>query len=327
MNRMPALAVTLVVLASATMAGAAIAAHSGPPLQTDNATRAEPGPSVAGVIGVQGATLDRSIAVEDIRTRLDSAETPSERAEVLADALDRADGRLGPLESRLQTLQTARANGSMSEATYARRVAPVVASARSLDAVVEQVDDAAAGMNPETRRSAGVTTDRIAPLQSRIDQVVAADEGAVPIGSLDQAFFDRIATVATAYNGKAGSIDLGMLGSMASEERINLHIDRTDGGTSVVSFRTTGATRVHDLRAGPRPDATMRIRIDETTARRLLNTDDRGSAVSQAVTSGAITVDGLGTYNAVRWTIASTVIGLIGAVADLFNWLLSILPW
>lgn len=327
MTRGSVAALALAVLLVTTTAGATLAVQPGHLAQSDNATRTEPGPSMAGVLGVQGATLDRAVALADLDERLDAAETPAARAQVIADALARAEARLAGLEARLDALRTVRENGSISEEGYANRVAPVVASARSLDAVTDRLRTAADGTDGETLRSAGITDDRFATLQSGIDRVIAADEGAVGTTGLDQSFFDRVATVTNAYNERAEAVELGLLGSMASGERVNLRIDRTDGGTAVISFRTTADARVRELRAGARPDATLRITVDESTARRLLDADDPGAAASDAFARGAIAVDGLGAYNAVRWTIAGAVLGVVRAVTGLVGWLLSIVPW
>jgi alkylhydroperoxidase family enzyme len=327
MKRGTVAAIALAVLLAATTAGTALAVQPGGPSQADNGTETDAGPTMASVLEVQGATLDRAVAVTALQERLDAAGTPAARAQVIAGSLARTEGRLTALDARLDALRAARENGTITEETYANRVAPVVARARSLDAVTGRLRAAADGIDARTLRSAEVTDDRFATLQSRTDRVIAAGEGVVGTTTLGQSFFDRVATVASGYNERADAVDLGLLGSMASGERVNLRIDRTNGGTSVISFRTTADARVRSLRAGPRPDATLRITVDESTARRLLDADNPGAAASDAFAGGAIAVDGLGAYNAVRWTIASAVLGVVRAVTGLVGWLLSVVPW
>ncbi|AFK21072.1 hypothetical protein E6P09_18070 (plasmid) [Haloferax mediterranei ATCC 33500] len=287
-------------------------------VEQTNATASEPGPTVSTVIAVQDTTVDQSMRIAEFQSRLTAAETTASRARVVAGELDRVETRLDTLETRLDRYQEARENGSISPDIYSTRVAPVVASARSLDARVDRIRIATDRIDAETLRDANVTQARIETVQSRIDRVVAVDEAAVEPGTFGPKFYRQIATVVESYN-NAEAVDLGVLGSHINGERINLHITTADGDTAVVSFRMTGNNRIRDLRAGPHPDATLRVTTDESTARRLLNDDHPGVAVSRAVVDGEIRIDGIGRYNAVKWLFLTTALDTIREIASRFG--------
>ncbi|WP_396613920.1 hypothetical protein ACH9L7_18905 (plasmid) [Haloferax sp. S1W] len=287
-------------------------------VEQTTSTASEPGPSVSTVIAVQDTTVHQSIEVAKFQSRLSAADTTDSKARVIADELDRVETRLKTLEARLDRHREARANGSIGFDTYAMRVAPVAAGARSLDARIGRIRLAADSIDADTLRDANVTSDRIEAVQSRIDLVIAADERTLEPAPLGPAFYRQLATVAETYNNNE-AVDLGVLGSHINGERINLHITTADGDTAVVSFRITEQSRVRDLRAGPHPDATLRVTTNESTARRLLNDDHPGAAVSQAVVDGGISIDGLGRYNAVKWLLLTTVLDVMRAIARRFE--------
>lgn len=306
-------AVVLVVAVLAT-AGSALAATQ----PERNATG--PGTAVASAIDTQRATLDGSLAAADLRERLVEAETPAARARVAATALDDAETRLGRLESRTADLRAARERGTLDADAYAARMAPVVTRARAVDARARRIRTATASLNATLRREANVSGDRIDTLQSRAADVIAANPGGTD--GLGAGFYRRLATAVTTYNESAGSYDLGVLGAHVNGERVTLRIDRTDGGTGVVSFRTTEDGRVRDLRAGSHPDATLALTVDEPTARGVLTADQPDRALRRAFASGEITIRGVGPLASIKWTITTLALGAARLVVDLFTWFL-----
>lgn len=311
-----ALGVTAVVIL---LAAAPVAL--GMPWQSTSDTA--PGATASGALSVQGATLDRSLEVTTLHLRFERADSPTERTRVAGTALDSVERRVSRLERRLASLREARANGSLGDGEFTTAVAPVVASARSLDGLLAQVRTESGDFDRETNRNVG---ERIEDVQSRIDRLLAVDDGAFADARLGGDFYDQVAILADAYNERVESIDMGVLGGYLNGERVNLHVKRTDGGTEVVSLRTDGDMRIRDLSAGRHSDASLRMEVDEATAREILDSDTPGAAANRAFLRGEIEVDGLGPFNAIKWTVTNLIMGLLRLFVGLIDVLTSILP-
>jgi hypothetical protein len=284
-----------------------------------------PGPAVAGVIGEQGATVDGAIRVQTVNQQLEAATTPSERAHVIARTVERTRGPVDRLKEQFEQLQAARDSGSIDEQTYVTRLGVLAARAHSLQDVTERLQVTASDIDSATLREAGVSREQITTLDERLEPIVTAGDELRDTGALDPSFYRHIGVVAAAYNDVAAERDLGLLGTYLSGERVNLHVVTSDGDTEMVSFRTTETTQVRELRAGPHPDATVRVTISESTARQVLGSEDPVVAANEALLSGAIELDGFGTLNAVRWLVISVVVGTVQVllgIADALSTLL-----
>lgn len=345
--RAVALALALTVLAATASAGGSLAAATPSENATDGGSATDtgggtdvdtgpyqgagtdggPGTVVSGAIGAQGGAIEGSLTLADVERRLAAAETPAARVRVAGEALDDLARTLDTLEARLADLQTARDRGQIDEAAYATRVAPIASRAHSVRPVLDRLrpvlEDGTAG----DRRRATVTRSRLEALAERVDALVATDpDGAATVG-LGTEFYRALARVAGTYNDRVGQVDLGVLGSHLDDERVNLRIERSDGDVAVVSFRTTGDTRVRELRAGPHPDATVRVTVDESTARRLVQSDEPGEAASEAFTAGDVRVEGLGLLAGFKWAVVTGVLDVVRWIAGLLTALTPTLPW
>ena len=109
----------------------------------------------------------------------------------------------------------------------------------------------------------------------------------------------------TAYNETITEVDLGIAGNQLAGERVNLVVTE-DGSTATFSFRMDDQLRMTELEQGPRSDATLRMSTDRETFRRVLDADNPASAFRTAFSNGDIEFDGLGTTNAVKWTVINT---------------------
>lgn len=278
------------------------------------------------LLDVQGARIERTLELETLSVRLERANTSADRARVLAGALDRVERRVGSLETRLERLRTARDDGSVTEDTFAVRVAPLASAARTQSALLDRVAAAAETVDDATLREAGVTPDRIGDLRTRVDRVATAGRGVFETDGLDAGFYDRVATVAEEYNRGTAEENLGLLGAYLAGERINLRIVTDDGDVETVSFRMTPARKVRDLRAGPHPDATLRVTTGETTAREVVNSSSPARAASEAFLDGEVRVDGIGPWNALKWTLIGAAVELLRAIVGVIEWFSSLLP-
>jgi hypothetical protein len=318
MTRWPTFVLVVALVLAATVGAAN---PFGATAQEATTNEAPSGAVISSALGVQGARIGAAIDVDTFRTRFAEAETPDARAEIVADTVSRTERRLVGLESRLRSLRTARANGSIGSDTYAVRVAPVAANAQSLARVIAEVETTSDDMDAETLREAGVSRDRIDALSSRIDRVVAAGEGAITSDGIDRGLYRKITTAAETYNREIAESNLGVLGTYLGGERINVYIITNDGDTDVISLRMTERNRIRDLRPGAHPDATLRVTADEATARRVVNNDVPSRAANRAFLEGDITIDGLGRYNAIKWLLIAPVIEIIRIVVGTLAWL------
>jgi len=125
----------------------------------------------------------------------------------------------------------------------------------------------------------------------------------------DEAFAEYEEMVAV-YNDSITSVDLGVAGDQLANERVNLVVTDADGSTAAFSFRTDGQLRMTEVKQGTRADATIRMSTDRETFNETLTADNPATAFTNAVAEGEITIDGLGTANAVKWTVINGVTSL-----------------
>ena len=151
-----------------------------------------------------------------------------------------------------------------------------------------------------------VVTSGAAVAQSASDQPEWADE----------AFAEYEGMVAV-YNESITEVDLGVAGSQLAGERVNLAVTDANGSTATFSFRMDSELRMTELEQGARSDATLRMSTDRETFQQVLNADNPAVALRNAVMNDDITFDGLGTANAVKWTVINTVADL-GRMLGLF---------
>ena len=325
MTRQPIHRLLLVAGVLCLVVVALTAAITAAPTATTNDTAASPGEEAAGTVGSQGATIQGELRVATFESRLDDADSDSARAAVIATELDRVETQVTTLESRRQTLAEERADGALDEGTYASRATRLGANARTEAAVLERIERRATAVDDAPLRDAGVTTERIETLQSRTDELVAVGDGNAG-AELNRDFYRKVRTAAVVYNEEVASQNLGVLGTYLDGERVNLHVVREDGETEVISFRTTGDNRIRELRAGPHPDASLRVAVDESTARAIVDSEESVETANQAFLDGEITIDGLGTYNTVRWVVVNVVLALGRLIASLVDLILGVFP-
>lgn len=125
----------------------------------------------------------------------------------------------------------------------------------------------------------------------------------------DEAFAEFEGMVAV-YNESITAVDLGVAGDQLANERVNLVVTDADGATATFSFRLDGQLRMTELAQGPRSDATLRMSLDRATFDEILTADNPAVAFRDAVAEDDIRFSGVGTTNAVKWTVINTVADL-----------------
>jgi hypothetical protein len=122
--------------------------------------------------------------------------------------------------------------------------------------------------------------------------------------------FDRMEPMVETYNENVNADDAGIAGDQLKNENVNLVVS-DNGTTAAVSFRLDGQLRMQNLSEGTRDDATMKMSTDRDTIERIIAATDPSTAFQSAVRDGDITIDGLGTVNAVKWVVLNTISGFL----------------
>ncbi|WP_311173165.1 hypothetical protein [Halobellus ordinarius] len=125
----------------------------------------------------------------------------------------------------------------------------------------------------------------------------------------DEAFAEFGGMVAT-YNESITAVDLGVAGDQLANERVNLVVTGTDGETATFSFRMDGQLRMTELAQESRSDATLRMSTDRETFNETLTADNPAIVFRDAVAGGDIRFSGLGTGNAIKWTVINSAAGI-----------------
>jgi putative NIF3 family GTP cyclohydrolase 1 type 2 len=103
--------------------------------------------------------------------------------------------------------------------------------------------------------------------------------------------------VAAAYNENVDDLP-DVIKNRATNERVELTIETSDGETVTYTAITDDEARVTELREGSH-DPTLRVSTDEATIREVANADNTGAAASEAYESGDIRIEGVGVVNSV----------------------------
>lgn len=120
------------------------------------------------------------------------------------------------------------------------------------------------------------------------------------------------------YNRRSGGLS-PTVSSLVGEERVALYVSpghgrvaKTDEPAHTYSFAVRDG-RIRELSVGERPDRTLAVYATEGTVRRVTTAGDPGTELRQALDSGEIRYEGVGTWNTVRFTAISTLDRVVGA--------------
>lgn len=126
-----------------------------------------PGARFSGAVGVHGAELRGDVDARRFGIRIAKANTADAKAEIVAGQLNESQQRVEQLEQRLDELQQARQNGTISQGEYAVRAAQIHAKLNSVQHMANRSADVASGLPEETLRANGVNVSAIEQLRQR----------------------------------------------------------------------------------------------------------------------------------------------------------------
>ena len=134
---------------------------------TDGNGTVAPGEQLSGVVGVSEAELNGEVESRAYDIRVDRANSSDARAAIVAEQLNRTEGRLADLEAQRAELEAARENGSIREGQYRARVATLHAESRTVARLSNQTNETAGQLPAETLEANGVNVTALRTLQDR----------------------------------------------------------------------------------------------------------------------------------------------------------------
>lgn len=132
---------------------------------TNRSADIRPGERFSGVVGVQREEFEGDMDARGFGVRLAEAETAEERADVIAEQLDRNERRLGAASNRQNELRERHAAGELSEGVYTARTAREAARVGAVNATIERSAEAADSIPDQVRDDRGIHGERIGTLR------------------------------------------------------------------------------------------------------------------------------------------------------------------
>ncbi|WP_336136384.1 DUF7096 domain-containing protein [Natronomonas amylolytica] len=166
---------TLPLLLAALLVGSVFVAVPLDATAQRNGTETLPGERFAGVVGTQEAELDGELETRAFGIAVANADSDTERAELVADRLDRNDDRLAEIEARQQTLREQRDAGNISEGTYRAKVAIAVAETSAANRTTNAAAGVAAGLPESVRSDHRIDDERLRGLRADAAELTGPD--------------------------------------------------------------------------------------------------------------------------------------------------------
>lgn len=133
------------------------------------------GARLSGAIGVQGAAIDGEVESRAFGVRAARASTDGARAAVVAAQFNASEERLTELRGRLDALEAARENGSISEDRHAARAAELRTEVNTLRRLSNETADVSETLPRETLEANGVNATAIEALRGNAANMTAPE--------------------------------------------------------------------------------------------------------------------------------------------------------
>lgn len=167
------LAVALVsALLAVPLGVSAVATAQTEPNESDQVA---PGERMAGVVGIQEASVSEDLSERRYETRLERADTDDERADIVAERRDEIERRLGDHRSELAELRTEREAGNITEGTYRARVATLAAEKGSTERAAARTSETASQLPADVLEERGVSVDELQALRANASELGGAE--------------------------------------------------------------------------------------------------------------------------------------------------------
>lgn len=134
-----------------------------------------PGTMLAGAIGAQQAEFAGAVEHRAFGLEVAAAATNDSKGQVLARTHAHLQDRSKHLEERLDELETARANGTISEAQYQAQMTEVVAEVGHVRNMANSSDQIAKGLPEATLQENGINVTAIQELQRHAENMTGSE--------------------------------------------------------------------------------------------------------------------------------------------------------
>lgn len=285
---------------------------------TNETNETTAGARLAGLAGVQGVEVQGSVDLAAYDVRLERAETPEARADVVAAQLRVTNRHLTTLARRVETLTRAREEESIDHGEYVARMAEVGAAVDRVQTVLDRSRratealpaDRRADLDDRIREQRTRATDLEARTADAAGTIAGSDEaGAAPVAAED---------VAAAVE-RSGSRAPGSLRTLFGDERVTVHVRQADGRVNRYHLRISDG-RVVDSGTGPGSNPTLHLYTHHATVREVRDAEDPWAATDRAFAEDRITYRGAGLVGGVKY-------GLLSVVQDVYEALRGVLSW
>ncbi|WP_436925548.1 hypothetical protein [Halosimplex amylolyticum] len=138
-----------------------------------------PGERFAGVLGVEQAEISGEVEARAFGQRVAAARSNASAAGVVAAEVDDLDERLAELDARMDELERAHENGTLSEGQYRARLAKLHAEQRVLQRQINQTESVARELPAAALEAKGVNATAIATLRSQAGELSGPEVAAI----------------------------------------------------------------------------------------------------------------------------------------------------
>lgn len=243
-----------------------------------------PGERLGGVVTLQGGTVDGTVTASTTESRLESLEG-DDRRRFVERRLDAVEAKIGAMQRRDESMAVNGSTDGMPE--FAADGERVRASLRALGN---------ANMSPEHRERHTALRQRLdGDWSTTAEQGVARLEGASAGGMSPLELADVRAATARGLDDAPDG-----LYRIVAAERVELHLRSSDGSTATY-HGTVEERELHDAGTGASDDATLRVRADAATFRRIRAADAPARVLREALADGRIRYRGVGPANRVQY--------------------------
>lgn len=321
------LALVVIALAGSGMGGA-LAGPMAPgtfpdeghlPTADNESGEMHPGSRLAGLVGVQDATIRTAVNESAYDARLAAVDSPQERAQVVRARLDRTERRLMALERRRGHLEQDRAAGNLTAGEFRSRAARIAAATRGVTRILDRSEAALSGLPADERQE---VRERIQSQREMAAAIHAGDveAAAAAIDATDREVDARPigpARVRRAFAVGTSAMPDTLRGLFGSE-RITVHVRRANGTVERFHVRTSNG-RVVDSGPGPSSDPTLHVYTTHDVIRDVADADRPWATIDRALSADQITVRGVGIVGTLKFWIATAFYDLADGTGNLIG--------
>ena len=146
---------------------------------TNQSESVAPGARFAGVVGVQRAELESDVEERAFGHALNRAQTNDSKAVLVGNETEQIEQRLAAMESRMEQLEAAHENGTISQGAYQAQVATVSARINALERQINRTETAGMSLPAHVQSRHNLNETRFASLRTAAGNLSGPDVAAI----------------------------------------------------------------------------------------------------------------------------------------------------